>query len=59
MVATDTADNGCHRLTLVAEMDPELMRVIAAWPNLAAHLRCAILALVATNTSQRSGMNES
>ena len=44
MVATDTPENGCERLISVAESDPELARLVAAWPTLSAVVRRMILA---------------
>ena len=44
MVATDTADNGCKQLITVAETDPELARLQAAWPHLSATAKRMILA---------------
>ena len=42
MVATDTAENGCERLMLAAETDPDLARLVSAWPLLPAHIRATI-----------------
>jgi hypothetical protein len=42
---TGTADNGCEPLR---EPDPDLARVIDAWPDLPQHIRAAVLALVGT-----------
>jgi hypothetical protein len=36
------------RLQAEAETDPDLARVIGAWPNLPPHIRAAVLALVGT-----------
>ena len=44
MVAINTAENGCKRLITVAETDPELARVVAAWPKLSAVVKRMILA---------------
>ena len=41
-VATDTAENGCERLMLAAETDPDLARLVSAWPLLPAHIRATI-----------------
>ncbi len=42
MVATDTAENGCERLMLAAETDPDLARLVSAWPKLPPHIRATI-----------------
>ena len=44
MVATDTAENGCERLMLAAETDPDLARLVSAWPMLSAVVKRMILA---------------
>ena len=44
MVATDTPENGCERLISVAETDPELARLVSAWPTLSAVAKRMILA---------------
>ena len=44
MVATDTAENGCERLITAAETDPELARLVSAWPKLSAVVKRMILA---------------
>ena len=44
MVATDTAENGCERLISLAETDPELARLVSAWPKLSAVVKRMILA---------------
>jgi hypothetical protein len=31
-----------------AEIDPDLTRVVTAWPDLPAHIRAAVLALIGT-----------
>ncbi|MFM9961547.1 MAG: hypothetical protein ACKV2Q_10005 [Planctomycetaceae bacterium] len=43
-VATDTAENGCERLISLAETDPELARLVSAWPKLSAVVKRMILA---------------
>ena len=43
-VATDTPENGCERLISAAETDPELARVVTAWPKLSAVVKRMILA---------------
>ena len=43
-VATDTAENGCERLMSLAETDPELARLVSAWPKLSAVVKRMILA---------------
>ena len=43
-VATDTAENGCERLMLAAETDPDLARLVSAWPMLSAVVKRMILA---------------
>ena len=59
MVATDTAENGrdgCERLRLAAETDPDLARLVAAWPTLSAMVRRMILAaLDASHEGEQSG----
>jgi hypothetical protein len=35
-------------LPTAAETDPDLARVVAAWPDLPPHIRAAVLALVGT-----------
>ena len=45
MVATDVSDNTCKQLTTPDDVDPELARLIAAWPKLSRNLQRAILAL--------------
>ena len=42
---TGTAASGCEP---VRAADPDLSRVLAAWPNLPPHLRAAVLALIGT-----------
>jgi hypothetical protein len=37
-----------HQLPTGAETDPDLARVIDAWPGLPAHIRAAVLALLST-----------
>jgi hypothetical protein len=37
-----------HQLPTGAETDPDLARVVTAWPDLPAHIRAAVLALVGT-----------
>ncbi len=44
MVATDTPENGCERLMSLAETDPELARLVSAWPKLSAVVKRMILA---------------
>ena len=44
MVATDIPENGCERLISAAETDPELARVVTAWPKLSAVVKRMILA---------------
>ena len=44
MVATDAAENGCERLISLAETDPELARLVSAWPKLSAVVKRMILA---------------
>lgn len=36
MVATGTAENGCERLILATETDPDMARLLSAWPILSA-----------------------
>lgn len=40
---TGTADSGCER---VREVDPDLARVLDAWPGLPEYIKAAVLALV-------------
>jgi hypothetical protein len=40
---TGTADSGCEPLR---ETDPDLARVVTAWPGLPPHVKAAVLALV-------------
>jgi len=35
-------------LPTAAEIDPDLARVVTAWPDLPTHIRAAVLALVGT-----------
>ncbi len=42
---TGTVENACESLR---EIDPDLARVVTAWPDLPAHIRAAVLALVGT-----------
>ncbi len=37
-----------HQLPTAAEIDPDLARVVTAWPDLPTHIRAAVLALVGT-----------
>ena len=46
MVATDVSDGTCKQLTTSDDVDPELARIIAAWPKLSRNLQRAILALI-------------
>ena len=46
MVATDTAENGCERLMLAAETDPDLARLVSAWPLLSAVVKRMMLAVL-------------
>jgi hypothetical protein len=63
MVATDTTENGCKRVTTASEIDPELARLIEAWPMLPKHVRQTMLGLVdsfgilSQLSEQRSGRN--
>ena len=43
-VATDTAESDCERVILVADTDPDLARLLTAWPKLSATARRMILA---------------
>jgi len=40
------AENGCERLRSAAETDPELTRLVSAWPTLPEHVRATIRMLV-------------
>ena len=51
-VALATAENGCERLTLVAESDPGLARLVAAWPRLSATAKRMILAALEAEQDQ-------
>jgi hypothetical protein len=42
---TGTAESPCEPLRVT---DPDLQRVMAAWPDLPAHIKAAVLALVGT-----------
>ncbi len=53
MVATDTAENGCERLLSLAETDPELARLVSAWPKLSAVVKRMMLA--ALDAGQEAG----
>jgi hypothetical protein len=44
MVATDVAENGCERLMSAAVADPDLARLVSAWPMLSAVVKRMILA---------------
>ncbi len=58
MVATDTAENGrdgSERLRLAAETDPDLARLVAAWPTLSAMVKRMILA--ALDASHEGGQS--
>jgi hypothetical protein len=52
MVATDTAENGCERLMSAAETEPDLARLVSAWPMLSAVVKRMILA--ALDADQRA-----
>jgi hypothetical protein len=52
MVATDTAENGCERLKSLAETDPELARLVSAWPKLSAVVKRMILAALDADQGQ-------
>ena len=43
-VATDTPENGCERLITAAETDPDLARLVTAWPKLSPMVKRKILA---------------
>ena len=53
MVATDTAENGCERLMLAAETDPDLARLVSAWPLLSAVVKRMILAALEADQHTR------
>ena len=53
-VATDTAENGCERLILAAEADPDLTRLVSAWPMLSAVVKRMILAALDASSEQGS-----
>ena len=54
MVATDRAENGCERLISVGDADPDLARLVSAWPTLSVALKRMILAaLDASRESDR------
>ncbi len=44
MVATDTPENGCERVRTADETDPDLARLVSAWPLLSAVVKRMILA---------------
>ena len=51
-VATDMAENGCERLISLAETDPELARLVSAWPKLSAVVKRMILAALEADQEQ-------
>lgn len=51
--ATDTAENGCERLISLAETDPELARLMSAWPKQSVVVKRMILA--ALEADQEAG----
>ena len=53
-VATDTAENGCERLISLAETDPELTRLVSAWPKLSAVVKRMILAALEADEKECS-----
>ncbi len=53
-VATDTAENGCERLISLAETDPELARLVSAWPKLSATAKRMILAVLDAGRESKS-----
>ncbi|MBC7820914.1 MAG: hypothetical protein IAG10_28860 [Planctomycetaceae bacterium] len=56
MVATDMAEDGGERLISAAESDPDLARLVAAWPNLTAMVKRMILAaLDASHEDEQPG----
>ncbi|MCX7420589.1 MAG: hypothetical protein NT013_13765 [Planctomycetia bacterium] len=46
MVATDTQENGCERLRLDANSDPDLAQLVSNWPKLSDSIKRAVLTLV-------------
>ena len=44
MVATDVVEDDCERVISVAQTDPDLARLLAAWPKLSATAKRMILA---------------
>ncbi len=44
MVATDVAEGDCKRVISVADTDPDLARLLAAWPKLSGTAKRMILA---------------
>ena len=55
MVAHDTAKNGCERLISLAESDPELARLVSAWPMLSAVVKRMILAALDADRGEPHG----
>lgn len=56
MVATDAAENDCERLISAGETDPDLARLVAAWPKLTAMVKRMIMAaLDASHEGEQSG----
>ena len=49
MVVTDVAESACERVISVADADPDLARLLAAWPKLSATARRMILAALDTD----------
>lgn len=46
MVAIETVENGCERLNAVGDADPDLARLVRAWPVLPATVRRMLLAVL-------------
>ncbi len=44
MVATEMAENGCERVRTADETDPDLARLVSAWPLLSPVVKRMILA---------------
>ena len=57
MVATDTTENGCERWISLAETDPELARLVSAWPKLSAVVKRMILAALEAGDAVESILN--
>jgi hypothetical protein len=48
MTSGDAPDSVARQLPAGSRIDPNLARVVTIWPDLPAHIRAAVLALVGT-----------